>query len=430
MFGDLSYKEGFYKLFCSILKEKADHIREDCILQSMKIGIVVGEISGDNLAADLIRSLRQQHPNLTFEGILGPQLRAEGGKALYPMDRLSVMGIVEPLTRIPELFQIRKHLIRHFSENPPDIFIGVDSPDFNLGLERSLKKKGIKIVHYVSPSVWAWRQGRIHGIKKFVDLMLTLLPFEEKFYKQHQVPVCFTGHPMADQISFEADVTDARQQLNLSRHQPTIALLPGSREGELKYLAEIFLLTACRCLVLNPKLQFVVPLVSDAHVVRFTQLQQKIAPNLPIKIMKGNTRLAISAADAVLVTSGTATLEVMLHKKPMVVAYRMHPITYQIAKRVVKVPYIALPNLLAEECLVPEFIQAKAIPELLAPALLKFVNPSFDRGKLLRKFDEIHQALRKNASDTAAKAICEMMPPMGSDRNNQQSTLNGGTISK
>lgn len=372
---------------------------------SFRVGIVVGEVSGENLALGLIKSLRQHYPDLTFEGVLGPQLIAEGGHALYPMERLSVMGLVEPLARLPELFWMRRHLMKHFIQNPPDVFIGVDAPDFNLGLERVLKKNGIWVAHYVSPSVWAWRQSRIHGIKKSVDLMLTLLPFEAKFYEQHHVPVCFTGHPLADQIPLEIDTKHAKQQLNLDPNKPVIAILPGSRNIEIKYLTEIFLQTAQNCFKQNTDLQFIMPLVSKAHKTIISALQQQIAPDLPLEIVVGMTRLAISAADVVLVTSGTATLEVLLHKKPMVVAYRMHPINYEIARRLVKVPYIALPNLLAEDFLVPEFIQAKATPELLASALLKYFDPVFDSKKLYEKYEELHLLLRREASKSAALAI-------------------------
>ncbi len=371
----------------------------------MKIGIVVGEISGDNLAASLIRALRLLYPDLTFEGILGPALLKEGGHSLYPMERLSVMGLIEPLGRLPELFRIRRHLIEHFCDNPPDVFIGVDAPDFNLGLEKKLKARGIPTVHYVSPSVWAWRQGRIKGIKQAVDLMLTLFPFEAKFFEDHQVPVCFTGHPLADQIPLEVNTIEAKKALGFDVSKPVIALLPGSRQGEIKYLAAIFIRSAQLCFEKQKNLQFVMPLVSEAHKVTLEHLHQTIAPEVPIKMILGDAHLAMRAADAVLVTSGTATLEVMLHKKPMILAYRMHPINFYIAKRVVKLSYIALPNLLAGKVIVSEFIQDNATPEKLSSALLQLLSPDFDRASLVEKFKEIHLSLRKNASEVAAKAI-------------------------
>ena len=376
---------------------------------SLRIGIVVGEISGDNLAVNLIQSLRNYYPDLTFEGILGPALVKENGHSLYPMERLAVMGLIEPLARAREILSIRCHLIEHFIKNPPHIFIGVDAPDFNLRLEQKLKQHGIRTVHYVSPSVWAWRKGRIQLIKKAVDLMLTLFPFEAKFYEEHQVPVCFVGHPLADLIPYEIDQKKAKAVLELKEEDPVIAILPGSRRNELKYLAEIFLQTAHLCFEKQKNLQFVVPLVSEEHKHYFHSLQKKVAKEVPIKVLVGNVHSAIASADAVLVTSGTATLEVMLHKKPMVVAYRMHPITYQIARLLVKVSYISLPNLLAQEGLVPEYIQDKAKPEILAESLMKYLYESFESEKLTKKFSELHLLLKQNASDKAAKAIAVIL---------------------
>lgn len=371
----------------------------------MKVGIVVGEISGDNLAASLIRALRKHYPDLTFEGILGPELLKEGGHTFYPMERLSVMGLIDPLLRLPELIRIRQHLIQHFSDNPPDVFIGVDAPDFNLGLEKKLKERGIRTVQYVSPSVWAWRQGRIKTIKKAVDLMLTLFPFEAKFFEEHQVPVCFTGHPLADQIPLEVNTIEAKDELGFEVSQPVVALLPGSRKSEIKYLAESYIRTAKLCFEKQKNLQFVMPLVSEAHKATLEHLHRTLAPEVPLKIILGNSHLAMRAADAVLVTSGTATLEVMLHKKPMILAYRMNPINFFIAKRVVKLTYIALPNLLAGKIIVPEFIQENATPEKLSGALLALLSPDFDRASLIEKFKGIHLSLKKNASEVAAEAI-------------------------
>jgi len=376
---------------------------------TLRIGIVVGEVSGDNLGFHLIQALRLHFPDLTFEGVLGPKLIKAGGKALYPMDHLAVMGLIEPLMRLPTILKVRRDLIQHFIADPPDLFIGIDSPDFNLNLEKKLKAQGIKTVHYVSPSVWAWRQGRIKTIQKAVDLMLALFPFEAKFYEEHQVPVCFTGHPLADQIPLEIDVFSAKKALHLDPERPVMAVLPGSRNNEIKYLAETFLSTMRFCYERNPRLQFIVPLVLEAHKNRFLTLKETFAPNIPMQILVGNTPAAIAASDVVLVTSGTATLEVMLNKKPMVVAYRMNPITYWIAKRLIKVPYIALPNLLAQELLVPEFIQEKAKPAVLGEALLKYLSKSFDREKCLNRFQEIHCQLKQNASEKAALAIKQIL---------------------
>lgn len=340
---------------------------------------------------------------------MGPALLAEGGHTFYPMERLSVMGIIDPLLRLPELFRIRQHLIQHFSDNPPDVFIGVDAPDFNLGLEKKLKEQGIHTVHYVSPSVWAWRQGRIKTIKKAVDLMLTLFPFEAKFFEEHQVPVCFVGHPLADQIPLEVSISDAKQALGFDVSQPVIALLPGSRKSEIKYLAETYIKTAQLCFNQQKNLQFVMPLVSEVHKATLEHLHQTLAPEIPLKIMLGNAHLAMRAADAVLVTSGTATLEVMLHKKPMIMAYRMNPLNFYIAKCLVKLKYIALPNLLAGKMIVPEFIQNDATPEKLSEALLALLSLDLDRTKLIEQFKAIHLSLKKNASEVSAEAITRIV---------------------
>lgn len=403
----------------------------------MKInaGIVVGEPSGDALAAPVVRKILEIAPDSTTFGIAGPKLLAEGCKSLYPMDRLSLMGFFEPLKRLPELYQIRRNLIQQFTKNPKvhqspqvhqsphaqqdhvqhidqpiDVFIGVDAPDFNLGLERILREKNIPTVHYVSPTVWAWRRGRIHGIKKSVDLMLSLYPFEEEFYKQHGVPVCFTGHPFADQIPLEIDTIEAKKLLGYSEHQTIIAILPGSRNSELRYLAETYIKTAQWCQKLDPSLVFLAPLVSEEHRIQFESLCMKIAPETNIDVMEGNARLVMAACDVALATSGTVTLEIALHKKPMVVAYRVGPITYQIAKRLIKIPYISQPNLLAGERIVPEFIQDEATPEKLGKALFEWLaanNPA--REKLQARLMEIHLKLRRNAAETAANAIVELV---------------------
>jgi lipid-A-disaccharide synthase len=376
---------------------------------TLRIGVVVGEISGDNLAVNLIRSFRQHYPDVVFEGILGPALIKEGGNSFYPMERLAVMGLIEPLARIPELYKIRRHLIQYFTDNPPDVFIGVDAPDFNLSLEKILRARNILTVHYVSPSVWAWRQWRIKKIKKAVDLMLALFPFESTFYEKHSIPVCYTGHPLADQIPLDIDTESAKKSLGLDPHKKVITIMPGSRNHEIKYLAETFIKTAFLCFKQNPAIEFMVPLISIAHKNRFEALVSEFAPEIPFKVLVGQTRLAISAADVVLVASGTATLEVMLHKKPMVVAYRLHTLTYHIAKHLVKIPYVSLPNLLAEEMLVPEFIQDRAQPELLSAAILDMLSPTFDRQKLVNRFTALHQLLKQDGSDIAANAILKLI---------------------
>jgi lipid-A-disaccharide synthase len=371
--------------------------------------MVVGEISGDNLATPLIQALRQHDSALTLTGILGPGLLQSGEKTLFPMERLNVMGLIEPLFRIPELYQIRRKLIQHFLEERPDVFIGVDAPDFNLGLERILRKDRIKTVHYVSPTVWAWRKNRLHTIEESVDLMLTLFPFESKFYKAHQIPVCFTGHPFADEIPMDSDGHASKQELGFSSSSTVIALLPGSRDKELQYLSEAFLKTAKWCYHQNKDTVFVVPLINEKHKTFFETMHQKYAPEVPLKIILNNARLAINACDSALVAAGTATLEVMLHQKPMVVAYRMHPISFQIVRRMVKIPYIALPNLLAEENLVPEYIQDKIDPISIGKALFDLLEPGTRQSYIVGRFREVHQLLKKDASQTAANAISDLI---------------------
>ncbi len=350
-------------------------------------------------------------PNAVFTGIAGPRCLSEGCRTLFPMDRLTVMGFIEPLFRLPELYKIRRALINQFTQvEKPDVFIGVDAPDFNLGLERILKQQNIPTVHYVSPTVWAWRRKRIHTIKKSVNLMLALLPFEAKFYEAHNIPVCFTGHPFADQIAMDIDTVAAKELLGFNRHQTIIALLPGSRNSELKYLALPYIETAKWCYERRKDLIFLAPLVSEAHRIQFETLCMHHAPEVPIQVMEGQNRTVMEACDVGLVTSGTATLEMALHKKPMVVAYRMNPITYEIAKSLIKVPYISQPNLIAGEKLVPEFIQGEVKPEKLGRALFDWLEPGNAKiSNILSKFNEIHEELRRNAAQTAADAIMELL---------------------
>ena len=388
---------------------------------SLRIGIVVGEASGDNLAASLISELKNIYPNLEIEGIVGPKLMALGGKTLFPMASLSVMGLIEPLARLPELFKIRRWLVNYFIEEPPDLFIGIDAPDFNLGLEKQLKKSGIPTVHYVSPSVWAWRESRLRAIKKAVDLMLTLFPFEEVYYQRHNIPVKFVGHPAADQILIKIDTIAAKLKLGFKKTDKIIALMPGSRKGELKHLAKLYLQVAKLCLNVYPDLKFVMPLVSLDHQAYINELQAELREELQkmqheepqntvnVQTLVGMAYDVVAASDIVLVTSGTATLEVMLHKKPMVIAYKTGMLTYEIIKRLIKVSFIGLPNLLANAPIVPELIQSKATPELLSKELLALLDSEEKRQKQIYSFSELHSILRKGASVEAARAIVDML---------------------
>jgi lipid-A-disaccharide synthase len=375
----------------------------------MKLGMVAGEASGSILGAGLIQSLRAERPALQVSGIGGEDMIAAGCESFYDIERLSVMGLVEPLGRLPELFRMRRALFQHFSTQKPDIFVGIDAPDFNLGLELQLRRQGVPVVHYVSPSVWAWRQKRIHKIARAVDCVLTLLPFEAEFYARHNVPATFVGHPLADKIPLVSDRGAARQQLGLEADATYIALLPGSRRNELFYLAELFLATARACQAKNPQLKFITSAANAARDAEFQLYWKKIAPDLPLQFFVGETHAVMAAADVILVTSGTATLEAMLFKRPMVIAYRMANLTYQIARHLVKIPHIGLPNLLAGQRLVPEFIQDAAQPAVMARALLDFLEQPEKTTELEQRFTDIHLVLRQNANQRAAEALLKLL---------------------
>ncbi|WP_193164569.1 lipid-A-disaccharide synthase [Microbulbifer hainanensis] len=376
--------------------------------KKLRIGIVAGEASGDILGAGLITALQQQFPDVQVEGIAGPRMQKLGASSLFPMERLSVMGLVEPLKRLPELLKIRRTLRQHFIDNPPDVFVGIDSPDFNLGLEQSLKSAGIPTVHYVSPSVWAWRRGRIKKIARAVDRMLTLLPFEAEFYREHRVPVTFVGHPLADEIPLHVDTAGARKALGFAVDDQVIALLPGSRGGEVRLLGPLFLQAARWCHQRRPELKFVIP---AANELRLAELQAQLEqfPDLPVTLLDGNSHGALSAADNVLIASGTATLETMLLKKPMVVAYKMAKLSYAIFSRMLHTPWVSLPNLLAQRELVPEILQDDATPENLGAALLQFYDDPLLYDQLQREFDDLHQQLRRDASTRAADAVRKLV---------------------
>ncbi|WP_444896540.1 lipid-A-disaccharide synthase [Microbulbifer sp. SSSA005] len=374
----------------------------------IRIGIVVGEASGDILGSGLMAALKTRLPNVEFGGIAGPRMLELGAKSLFPMERLSVMGLVEPLKRLPELLKIRRSLRRHFTDSPPDLFIGIDSPDFTLTLEAALKAEGIPTVHYVSPSVWAWRQGRIKKIARAVDHMLTLLPFEANFYRDNQVPVTFVGHPLADEIPLQVDVAGERKALGFEKDDRVIALLPGSRGGEVRMLGPLFLQTARWCHQRHSDIKFVIP---AANKQRMDEIQEQLKdyPELPITLLEGQSRRAVSAADCVLIASGTATLETMLLKKPMVVTYKLGRLTSLIVSRMLHTPWVSLPNLLAQKELVPEILQNDAIPENLGAAVMQYFEDPLLGDHLEREFFEMHQQLRRNASERAADAVVGLL---------------------
>lgn len=372
------------------------------------IGILAGEASGDLLGAGLMQAILDRQPGSRFTGIGGPQMEQAGLVSQAPMERLSVMGLVEPLKRLPELLGIRKALFHTLENDRPDVFIGIDSPDFNLGLEMQLKAIGIPTVHYVSPSVWAWRQGRIKKIRRAVSLMLTLFPFEEAFYRDHGVPVCCVGHPLADQLPLETDTGAAKQALSLPAAARVLAILPGSREGEVARLGPVFLETAKLCLSRWPELQVLIPCAGTA---RETQLRSMLVAgydDLPVRLVSGQSRTVMAAADCVLMASGTAALEAMLLKKPMVVAYRMAPLSYAIISRMLKSPYISLPNLLAGRALVPELLQEAANPPALLQEIGKLLEAGDTRAGIIATWQDIHRSLRRDASATAAESVLEL----------------------
>ncbi|RZI72878.1 MAG: lipid-A-disaccharide synthase [Pseudomonas sp.] len=369
----------------------------------LRIALVAGEASGDILGSGLMRAIKARHPDAEFIGVGGPLMEAQGMTSYFPMERLSVMGLVEVLGRLKELLARRKLLIQTLIDAKPDVFIGIDAPDFTLNIELKLRQAGIKTVHYVSPSVWAWRQKRVLKIREGCDLMLTLLPFEARFYEEKGVPVRFVGHPLADAIPLQADQRAARAELGLCEG-PVVALMPGSRGGEVGRLGSLFFDAAERLLAARPYIRFVLPCASPQRREQIEQLLQ--GRDLPLTLLDGQSHVALAACNAVLIASGTATLEALLYKRPMVVAYRMAPLTYWILKRMVKSPYVSLPNLLAQRLLVPELLQDAATAEALAQTLL----PLLDNGDAQTAgFDAIHRTLRRDASNQAAEAVLNLI---------------------
>jgi len=377
--------------------------------RKLKIGIVVGEVSGDTLGVKLMRSFREQGIDAEFEGIGGPQMIAEGFNSYYPMETLSVMGIVEVLKDLKKLFAVRDGLINQWTQNPVDIFIGIDAPDFNLRLSKSIKEKNlpIKTVQYVSPSVWAWRQGRVHGIKQSIDLVLCLFPFEKVFYERYEVPAAFVGHPLAKQLPLENPIQIAKQQLGLNENQKHIALLPGSRKGEVERLLPMLLGTANILHKKYPDIQFLIPAINDARKQQIEQGVEQLAPNLKtvIHILENTDseskvgRMVMNASDIIALASGTATLEAMLMHRPMVTFYKLHWLTYIIAKLLVKIPYYSLPNIIAGKKVIEELIQADATPEHLASEIEKLMNVETAQIQVMQHLTMHKQLISGNTED-------------------------------
>jgi lipid-A-disaccharide synthase len=386
--------------------------------RKLKIGIVVGEVSGDTLGAKLIRRFREQGIDAEFEGIGGPQMIAEGFKSYYPMDILSVMGIVEVLKDIKKLFAVRDGLVEIWSKYPVDVFVGIDAPDFNLRLSKSLKQKQlpIKTVQYVSPSVWAWRQGRVHGIKASIDLVLCLFPFEKAFFKKWDVPAAFVGHPLASQLPLANPIADAKEELDLNPDQQHIALLPGSRRGEIERLGPLVLDAAQIVMQKHPDYVFLIPAINDARKQQIQALLDKYPADLKAKVqLLENTdseskigRQVMNASNIVALASGTATLEAMLLHRPMVTFYQLNWLTYHVVKFLIKIPYYSLPNIIAGKKVIQELIQKDATPEKLADEIEKLMNIETAQIQAMQHVT-MHKQLLSGNSEDPVQAILSLL---------------------
>lgn len=377
------------------------------------IAIVAGEISGDILGAGLIRALKMHYPHARFIGVAGERMLNEGCETLFDMEELAVMGLAEVVKHLPRLLKRRKQVIDTMLTLKPDIFIGIDAPDFNLGVEEKLKAQGIKTIHYVSPSVWAWRQNRVHKIARATNLVLAFLPFEKAFYDRFNVPCRFIGHTMADAIALKPNRQEACRLLKLDENQRYMAILVGSRGSEVNFLTEPFLKTAQLLKETYPDIRFLVPLVNNKRKEQFQAIKAQVAPELEVVILEGNARAAMIVAEATLLASGTAALEAMLCKSPMVVGYKMKPLTYWLAQRLVKTDYVSLPNLLANTPLVPELIQDECNPENLAKHLSVYLSQEpadiVQKNELKQRFMQLHQLIQCDADAQAAQAVVDVL---------------------
>jgi lipid-A-disaccharide synthase len=378
--------------------------------QQKVIAMVAGEASGDLLASHLIEAIKKIRPDVRFVGIGGPRMKSAGMQSWFPMETLAVNGYVEVLKHIGEIWRIRRKLQKQLIADPPDLFIGVDAPDFNFGLEIALKKRGIPVVHYVSPSIWAWRGERIHKIKRAVTHMLALFPFEAPIYERAGIPVSYVGHPLADLLPERPDRAAMREQMRITPRETVFALLPGSRQGEVRRLARTYIHTARLIHEKMPNARFLVPLASRETRTLFEEEQWRMeARDLPMNLLFGHAHDALLAADCALVASGTATLEAALLRCPMVITYKVPGLTYRLMKRKAYLPYVGLPNVLAGRFVVPELLQDDATPENLAQALLNLVSNRQKLGELQQIFSDMHAALRQDTASKAAQAVLQYL---------------------
>ncbi|MBL8446885.1 MAG: lipid-A-disaccharide synthase [Zoogloeaceae bacterium] len=388
----------------------------------IRIAMVAGEASGDLLASHLIRALRNRVPGATFFGIGGPRMESVGFQAHWPCERLAVHGYVDALKRYRELSGIRRQLQRDLLRDPPDAFIGVDAPDFNLWLERRLKAAGIPAIHFVSPSIWAWRGGRLKGIARSVSHMLCLFPFEPALYEGAGVPVSYVGHPFADELPLEPDRDGMRERYGLPLDVPVFALLPGSRQSEVRNLADLFIDVAKRLHDRFPSARFLVPLATrETREIFEEALYRHHGGELPLRILFGHAVDAMTAADVVLVASGTATLEAALLKRPMVITYRVGPWQYKLMRRLAYLPWVGLPNILCRETVVPELLQDAADPAAIAEAMAAWLDDAPRRKALEARFRDMHLTLRQNTAQRAADAILPYLKKSLSWNENRES---------
>ncbi len=375
----------------------------------LHIGIVAGEESGDQLAADLVHSLKQHLPDLQVTGIGGQHLENAGCEILYPVEKLAVMGIYEVFSRMFEILSIRRKVRDFFLDHPPDVFIGVDAPDFNFSLEKQLRKAGIKTIHYVSPSIWAWREYRLKSIGRSIDKMLTLYPFEIPYYEKYKIPAEFVGHPLASRIPLQTNREAARQRLGLPLDRKIIAVFPGSRRSELERLVNPFLDSLELCRQADPSLCFISNLTGENACAYVRKQADNRTPALNICYFTGKPLDVMEAADVILLASGTAALEAMLMKRPMVVAYKVNWLSYQIIKRMVRMPYVSLPNVIAGRLVVPEFLQTDCVPEKIAPEIISWLNNEEKIKRQVELFEDLHRQIRADSQTLLAKAVLDVI---------------------